>query len=48
MNCVLIYLGYPKQDWQVAMKAMADIKFLEKLKLYDKDNIPPQILNKVK
>ena len=27
---------------------MADIKFLEKLKTYDRENIPPQIMDKVK
>ena len=27
---------------------MADMQFLQKLKTYDKENIPPPILNKVK
>lgn len=31
----------------MAQKAMSDIKFLEKLKKYEKDNIPQDILNAV-
>ena len=48
VKCVLIYLDHPKQDWPTAQKIMADIKFLDRLKTYPKDNISAAILNKVK
>lgn len=47
LRCVLLYLGYKKPDWPAAQKAMTDIKFLEKLKKYEKDSIPQDILNAV-
>ena len=47
LKCVLLYLGYKKPDWLPAQKAMTDIKFLEKLKKYEKDSIPQDILNAV-
>lgn len=40
LRCVLLYLGYKKPDWPMAQKAMTDIKFLSKLREYEKDNIP--------
>ena len=40
LKCVLLYLGYKKPDWPMAQKAMTDIKFLDKLKTYDKNHIP--------
>lgn len=40
LKCVLLYLQYDKPDWPKAQRAMADIKFLDKLKTYNKDNIP--------
>ena len=48
IKCVLIYLGYTKIDWATSQKAMADINFLQKLKNYDKENIPQPILTRVK
>ena len=47
LRCVLLYLGYKKPDWPMAQKAMTDIKFLDKLKKYEKDNIPQPILDAV-
>ena len=47
LRCTLLYLGYKKPDWPAAQKAMTDIKFLEKLKKYEKDSIPQDILNAV-
>jgi hypothetical protein len=32
------------QEWSEAKKLMGDMQFLEKLKKYDKDNIPPKII----
>jgi hypothetical protein len=46
-KCVLIYLDHPKYDWKLARQIMQD-KFLEKLKTFKKDDIPPATLNKVK
>ncbi len=48
LKCILTYLGYSKVDWASAQKAMTDINFLQKLKHYDKENIPAPILQKVK
>lgn len=48
LECTLIYLGYKNVDWKTAQKALADIKFLEKLKTYDRDSVPDRILKKVK
>ena len=53
IECVLLYLGHSlhaKQDqnWQLAMKVMADTKFLSYLQNYEKEKIDQKILNKVK
>ena len=47
LRCVLLYLGYKKPDWPMAQKAMTDMKFLDRLKKYDRDNIPADILKSV-
>lgn len=44
---MLLYLGEKKPDWPKAQKKMTDMKFLENLKTYDKDNIPQDILKSV-
>lgn len=48
LRCTLTYLKSPKVDWPTAQKAMADIKFLDRLRHYEKDQITPQLLQKVK
>lgn len=47
LKCVLLYLGEKKPDWSKAQKAMTDIKFLDKLKSYDRSNIPKDVLDAV-
>ena len=44
LKCVLLYLGEKKPDWPLAQKKMADIKFLQYIKSYNKDSISPEIL----
>lgn len=44
----MTFLGYQKVDWAQAQKAMADINFLNKLRTFDKENIPAPILNRAK
>ena len=34
--------------WGTSLKLLGDMKFLESLKTYDKDNIPPQIVKKIR
>ncbi|RUS89800.1 hypothetical protein EGW08_002412, partial [Elysia chlorotica] len=34
--------------WGPSMKLLGDLKFLDKLKTYDKDNIPPPIIKKIR
>jgi hypothetical protein len=48
LECTLIYLGFTKLDWSTAQKALADMKFLDKLKSYDRNSVPDNIFNKVK
>ena len=48
LRAVLILLGYDKQDWATAKSAMQDMKFLDRLKGYDVDNIPESILKKLR
>lgn len=48
LKCVLTYLGYTKPDWPAAQKCMADIGFLNRIKFYEKENIDPKVLDKVK
>ena len=47
LECTLIYLGFTKLDWSTAQKALADMKFLDKLKSYDRNSVPDNIFNKV-
>jgi len=48
LKCTLIYLGYAKQDWPVAQKSLADMKFLDRLRNYEKDSIPEVLQTKIK
>ena len=48
LECTLVYLGYKSFDWKIAQKALADMKFLERLRTFDRDGIPDKILQKVK
>ena len=34
--------------WGTSQKVLGDMKFLEKLKTYDKDNIAPAIIDKIR
>jgi len=43
MEAVNVLLG-EKPDWDTAKKVLSDGKFIDRLKTYDKDNIPPKIL----
>jgi dynein heavy chain len=43
MEAVCLLLG-EKVDWDTAKRVLSDVKFIEKLKTFDKDNIPPKIL----
>ncbi|CAM9811362.1 unnamed protein product, partial [Ectocarpus sp. 12 AP-2014] len=47
MEAVCILLE-TKTDWDSAKKVLADTSFMDKLKNYDKDNISPTILKKIK
>ncbi|CAE8588678.1 unnamed protein product [Polarella glacialis] len=46
MEAVNVLLG-EKPDWDTAKKVLGDSKFLEKLKGFDKDNIPVKILKQL-
>ena len=46
METVCILMG-EKTDWKSAKKMMGDMKFLDKLKEYDKDNIEPKKIRKM-
>jgi len=46
MEAVCIMFGQ-KPDWDNSKKILADMQFLDKLKTYDKDNIPAATLKKV-
>lgn len=43
MNAVCLLFG-SKQEWNEAKKLLNDMKFLDKLKEFDKDNIPPKTI----
>lgn len=43
MNAVCVLFG-AKQEWNEAKKLLNDMKFLDKLKEFDKDNIPPKTI----
>jgi dynein heavy chain len=34
--------------WGPSVKLLGDLKFLESLKNYDKDNIPPAVMKKIR
>jgi len=34
--------------WGASLKLLGDMKFLDRLKSYDKDNIPPAIIKKIR
>jgi len=46
MEAVCILLG-SKPDWSDAKKLLGDMKFLDMLRTYDKDNIDPKIIRKI-
>ncbi|RHY84261.1 hypothetical protein DYB26_001855, partial [Aphanomyces astaci] len=47
MEAVCIMLG-EKPDWDTSKKLLAKSTFMQELKEYDKDNIPPSVLKKVR
>ena len=47
MECVCILLG-AKTDWDAAKKVLADTQFMQRLINYDKDNIDPAIVEKIR
>jgi len=34
--------------WGPSVKLLGDMKFLDRLRLYDKDNIPPAVMQKIR
>lgn len=46
MNAVCLLFG-SKQEWNEAKKLLNDMKFLDKLKEYDKDNIPAKTIKQL-
>jgi dynein heavy chain len=48
LACTLVLLGSKSTDWKTAQKALADMKFLDRLKSFDRDNIPEKVLEKVR
>jgi dynein heavy chain len=48
LACTLVLLGSKNTDWKTAQKALADIKFLDRLRSFDRDNIPEKVLEKVR
>lgn len=34
--------------WGPSQKLLGDLKFLDSLKAYDKDNIPPQVIKRIR
>lgn len=46
MEAVNTLLG-EKTDWDTAKRVLGDTKFMERLKTFDKDNIPPKILKQL-
>ena len=47
LKCTLVFLKAPATDWPTAQRTMADIKFLDRLINYEKDQITPQLLSKI-
>ena len=49
LECTLAYLGYSnKFDWPLTKQVLAKMNFLDQLKQYNKDDIAPLILKRVK
>eukprot|EP00937_MAST-01D_sp_MAST-1D-sp2_P001492 g1492.t1 len=46
LDAVCILFG-EKEDWKTAKKLMSDMKFIDNLKGYDKDNISPKAIKKL-
>ena len=46
LNAICVLFGV-KQDWSEGKKLLGDMKFLDKLREYDKDNIPPKIIRQL-
>ncbi|OQS02753.1 dynein heavy chain, partial [Thraustotheca clavata] len=46
LNAVCLLFG-AKQEWNEAKKLLNDMKFLDKLKEYDKDNIPTKVIRQL-
>ena len=46
LNAICLLFG-SKQEWSEAKKLLNDMKFLEKLKDFDKDNIPPKTIRQL-
>lgn len=34
--------------WQAAQKILGDLRFLDHLRSYDKDNIPPHVMKRIR
>lgn len=47
MQAVCMLLEVP-QAWSEALRVLADIRFLERLRVFDKDHIDPVIMERVK
>jgi dynein heavy chain len=48
LRCVLILLKSDKTDWVTCKQYLTDMKFLDKLRNYDVDNVPDKIIKKAK
>eukprot|EP00397_Hematodinium_sp_SG-2012_P000045 GEMP01000045.1.p1 GENE.GEMP01000045.1~~GEMP01000045.1.p1 ORF type:complete len:3312 (+),score=740.25 GEMP01000045.1:2269-12204(+) len=46
MEAVCVLMG-EKTDWDSAKKVLGDLQFIQKLKVYDKDNIAPNVLRRL-
>ena len=47
MSAVCLLLG-KKTDWKAAKSLLGEMNFMDQLKNYDKDNIPPKVIKKLK
>lgn len=48
LECTLVYLGYKNHDWKTAQRALADMKFLDRLRTFDREHVSEKTLQKVK
>lgn len=50
IRCVMTYLGYGNKsnDWQTALKMLADVGFIKRIKDFDKEHVDPKIMDKVR